>query len=308
MQLETRHFNDQMAYIDNGLLDVAGIGSTYVVRGDEIAIIETGTSRCAPYVLAGLDRLGIAPHEVRHIVLTHVHMDHAGGTGTLLPHMPDAQVYIHSNSIPHLVDPAKLLGSAARALNELFPRHGTMEPIPAARIAPADNLRLDLGRGVVLQAIGTPGHSPDHLAYWDAHSGSLFSGDALGIAVPSGNYAGPVTPPPALSLDDQRATFDHLQALPIETILFSHFGPDAQPPQARIAMLRERWERLVNLVQAEWETGAIDHARIVRAMLGGEPGATERDWALVGWIEMSIRGLVVFFERQAKAARGASGS
>jgi glyoxylase-like metal-dependent hydrolase (beta-lactamase superfamily II) len=305
MQLETVQFSDQIAYIDNGLLDSPGVGSTYVVRGDELAIIETGTSRCAPNVLDGLRRLGIDPAEVRHIVLTHVHMDHAGGTGTLLQAMPEARAYIHSKTAPYLVDPAKLVASAERALGELFSLHGPVEPVAAERIVYADDLRLDLGRGVVLRAIYTPGHSPDHLAYFEEQSGCLFTGDSLGIVVPRSAYAGPVTPPPAFKLADQRATFEKLRSLEIETLLFSHYGPSAQSPRATIELLHERFEQLVTLVQTGWAAGHVDHAAVIQALLGKATTDTHTEWLMAGWIEMSINGLVLFFERQAQKAREA---
>ena len=144
MRLETRQFNDHIWYIDNGLLDAAGVGTTYVVRGDEIAIVETGTSRCASNVLDGLQRLQIDPSNVRHIVLTHIHMDHAGGAGTLLKAMPEAQVYIHSRTAEFLTDPSRLVASAERALGDLFTLHGTVEMVDQERVVHADDLRLDL--------------------------------------------------------------------------------------------------------------------------------------------------------------------
>ncbi|HEX6292269.1 MAG TPA: MBL fold metallo-hydrolase [Herpetosiphonaceae bacterium] len=305
MRLETVQFNDHIAYIDNGLLDAAGVGSTYLVRGDELAIVETGTSRCAPNVLDGLRRLGVDPGDVRHMVLTHVHIDHAGGTGTLLHAMPEARVYIHSKTAQYLSDPSKLLASAERALGELFPLHGLLEPVPAERIVHADHLRLDLGRGVVLRAISTPGHSPDHLAYFDESSRCLFTGDSLGIVVRASDYAGPVTPPPAFKLADQRATFERLLALEIDTLLFSHYGPSAQPPRDTIEMLRERFERLVALVHTAWEAGHVDHEAIIRTMIGRPPSDSHTQWLMEGWVEMSINGLTLFFERQAAKAREA---
>lgn len=305
MQLPVAQFNDHIAYLDNGLLDAVGFGSTYVVRGDELAIVETGTSRCAPYVLDGLRRLRYNPADVRHIVLTHIHMDHAGGTGTLIKAMPEAQVHIHGRSARYLVDPTDLLASAERALGPLFALHGGVEPVPAERILSAEDLRLDLGRGVVLRAIYTPGHSQDHLAYFEESSRSLFTGDAIGVDIPVSDYIGPVTPPPAVNLSAQRDTFEKLRALEIETLLFSHFGPAAQSPRQVIDRLAEAFEQFVALVRAGWEAGQIDHEAILRQMLAGRDIATQQAALVIsGWIEMSIKGLIVAFEREAKKARG----
>src|SRR5215210_3171631 len=118
MLFKPGHVDDTIAYVDNGLLDTAGVGTTYVVQGDEVALVETGTSLCAPAILEGLRALGVRPQAVRHILLTHVHLDHAGGAGVLVDSMPDAMVYIHSLTGPHLVDPSRLLPSAERALGE----------------------------------------------------------------------------------------------------------------------------------------------------------------------------------------------
>lgn len=290
-------FNEHIWYIDNGLLDVPGFGSTYVLRGDTTAIVETGTSLCAPQVLDGLRQLGVEPAEVRHILLTHIHMDHAGGTGTLLPHMPDATVHIHSRTAKYLVEPADLLRSAERALGSLFPAHGTVEPIAAERIAYADELRLDLGRGVLLEAVATPGHSPDHLAYYESSSHSLFSGDALGIELPRYGYAGPVTPPPAVDIERQRATFQKLLEMDIATTLFSHCGPGRAPVLASIEQARERFELLVALVRQQFEAGALDTPAAVSALLHDAPGDPRARAIIEGWIDMSVRGLGLYFRR-----------
>lgn len=306
MQLETTQFNDHLWGIDNGLLGAPGTGATYVLRGDEVAIIETGASHCAPYVLHGLRGLGIKPENVRHIVLTHIHMDHAGGTGTLLPHMPDATVHIHSRTAQYLTDPAKLIQSAERALGELFPLHLPVEPVSAEHIQPADALRLDLGRGVVLQAVYTPGHSADHLAYYEENSRTLFSGDSLGVQMPRLNYVGPVTPPPGTNLAAQRETFDKIQAMPIDMIMFSHWGPSREAPHTMIERERAYFEEFVQLVRSQWEAGHVDHAAIIQATKREQPPTPQAELIVAGWIEMSIKGLVFAFDRQAKKEREAA--
>jgi glyoxylase-like metal-dependent hydrolase (beta-lactamase superfamily II) len=300
MQLETTQLNDHIWYIDNGLLHAPGTGSTYVVRGDETAIIETGASHCVPHILEGLQRLGIKPADVRHVVLTHIHMDHAGGTGTLLPHLPEATVYIHSRTAQYLTDPSKLLQSAERALGSLYALHLPVEPVPAERITPADDLRLDLGRGVVLRSIYSPGHSADHLAYYEEGSRALFCGDSLGVQMPIWSFVGPVTPPPAANIAVQRETFDTLAALDIDTLMFSHFGPGQESPRALIQRERERYEQLVEMVHTAWQQGNVDHAAIIQAMMTEQPSTPEGEAIVVGWLEMSIKGLVHAFERQAK--------
>lgn len=303
MRLETGQVTDGIAFLDNGLLDASGVGSTYVLQGDEIAIVETGTSRCAPQVLAGLAALGVEPADVRHIVLTHIHMDHAGGAGTLLPHMPEAQVYIHSRTAKYLTEPAELLVSAQRALGPLFPLHGSMDPVPAERIVPAENLDLDLGRGIRLRAIYTPGHSSDHLSYLETGSGSLFTGDAVGISVAAARYDGPVTPPPGYNVAAQRETFAALLGQDFDRLLFSHYGPGPRDPRAEIALLGERFEELYGLVRAQWEAGAVDHAAVVRALYREQPASAQHAAIIAGWINMSVDGLVVAFERAARKAQ-----
>ncbi len=306
MQLETKQFNDHLWYIDNGLLGAPGTGATYVLRGDEIAILETGTSHCAPYVLNGLRSLGIKPSDVRHIVLTHIHMDHAGGTGTLLPHMPDATVHIHSRTAQYLTDPTKLIQSAERALGDLFPLHLPVEAVPAERVEPAAELRLDLGRGVVLEAVYTPGHSADHLAYYEQGSRALFSGDSLGVQMLHLNFVGPVTPPPGTNLAAQRETFDNIHSMPIDTIMFSHWGPSREAPRTMIERERQYFEEFVQLVRSQWEVGYVDHAAIIQASMREQPPTPQAELIVAGWIEMSIKGLVHAFDRQAKKEREAA--
>ncbi len=297
MTLQFGRVNDAIAYLDNGLLGTPGVGTTYVVRGDEIAIVETGTSLCASTIVEGLAALGVRARDVRHILLTHVHLDHAGGAGVLVDAMPDAQVYIHSLTKEHLVDPSRLLPSSARALGDLFPRHGTIVPLSQDKLLPAEDLALDLGRGITVRAIRTPGHSADHLAYYERSTAALFSGDSVGIALPAYNFLGPVTPPPTFDVEAQHATFRKLLDLPIEHLLFSHWGPSQHGAHEVIRRLRDSYDRFDRLIQQRMQQGAIDETAIIREMLPDTPLPADAEAVLAGWALMSIKGLVLHYTK-----------
>ena len=247
--------DDHITAIDHNLLGIPGVGVTYVVRGEAVALIETGTSLTVPHTLAGLEALGLRPEEVGHILCTHIHMDHAGGAGYLAAALPRALVYIHSMTGQHLVDPSKLLPSVRRAVGEeAWPLHGDIKPVPAERLCPAEALHLDLGRDVVLEAIATPGHSPDHLSYWDRKSGGLFIGDAAGLVMDRWGLAFPVTPVPAYDLTAQRDTIAMLRGLDIPRIYVTHHGPH-DDVAFQLSRAHEKLEELVALVDAALDEG-----------------------------------------------------
>lgn len=302
MSLPTTRLADHIAMIDNGLLNTAGFGATYVVRGDSVALIETGTSLTAAATLRGLEQLGIDRDAVAHILLTHVHMDHAGGAGALARELPNAKVYIHELTAPHLIDPERLLRSVERAVGPMWPLYGTVVPIDAERIRPANDLRLDLGGGITIEAVATPGHSPDHLAFWDAHSGTLWAGDAIGIVMSTHRLPFAVTPPPAFDLPDQLATFERLAAMPIATLLPSHFGPTPSPPGAAIAEMRERLLALRDATRAGMAQAELPINRIVDQLLPtSRPLEPALDFVVRETIAMSVRGMQRYLERHPEA-------
>jgi len=277
--------------IDHELLGLPGVGVTYVVTGEEIALIETGTALTVPQTLAGLDALGIDRAAVRHILCTHIHMDHAGASGHLAAALPNAFVYINSSVAEHLVNPTKLMASVRRAVGEeAWPLHGELLPIPAERIRPAEQLYLDLGRDVVLTAIATPGHSPDHLSYLDHKSGGLFIGDAAGLAMDRWGLAFPVTPVPTYDLEAHRTTIARLRTLNLPRIYLTHYGPHDDVTY-QLDRAAERLEELVELVNRALADGDPDVAALAARWVpypeDGPAGVVARSWT-----QMSVAGLI----------------
>jgi glyoxylase-like metal-dependent hydrolase (beta-lactamase superfamily II) len=288
--------DDTVSAIDHHLLGMPGIGVTYVVRGDRdrVALIETGTSLTAPLTLAGLEQLGIARAAVRAIICTHIHMDHAGGAEPLAAALPDAEVYINSATASFLVEPERLIASTRRAIGEtLWPVQGTINPLPIERLRPAETLDLDLGRGVVLRAVASPGHSADHIAFFAAHNGALFAGDSCGIAMPRwGLDPRPVTPPPGFDLDAQIATYARLSALPIAHLLVTHCGPVAGGSDA----LRAQHSHL--LAAAEAVRAAVARDALDIPGLAARLFPADDHPVLSVWSAMSVAGMARYFQKK----------
>ena len=200
-----------------------GITGAFVVRGDKTALIETGPKSSLDHLLAGLAAAGI--ERADYIVVTHIHLDHAGAAGTLAAMWPDAQVVVHPVGAPHLADPSKLWSSAARiygdAMDALW---GGIDPVPAGRIVEVDDGDvIDLG-GTSLRVIETPGHAGHHHAYLDDASGTLFSGDALGVRLPDAGVIRPATPPPEFDLEAAIASIGKIRDARPSRLCFTHFG------------------------------------------------------------------------------------
>ncbi len=289
--------DDHITAIDHNLLGMPGIGVSYLVRGETCALVETGTALTVPHTLAGLEQLGVRPEEVEHILCTHIHMDHAGGAGYLAAALPRATVYIHGTMVEHLAEPSRLMGSVRRAVGEeAWVLHGDMLPIPVERLRPAENLHLDLGRDVVLEAIATPGHSPDHLSYREQKSGGLFIGDAAGLVMDRWGMAFPVTPVPSYDLKAHRATIAMLQTYDFPRLYVTHHGPH-DDVAFQLARAHDRLEELVALVDAALADGDPDvealAARYVPYEGDGPVGPMARSWS-----RMSVAGMIRYLLKQ----------
>jgi glyoxylase-like metal-dependent hydrolase (beta-lactamase superfamily II) len=216
--------------IDLNMHGFSGITGAFLVRGSKTALVETGPKSSLEHLLAGLAEAGI--ERVDYVVVTHIHLDHAGAAGTLARRWPDATVVVHPAGARHLADPSKLWSSAARiygdAMDDLW---GGIDPVPAAQIREiADGETIDLG-GISLRALDTPGHAGHHHAYLDESSGTLFCGDALGVRLPDVAPIRPATPPPEFDLEVAIASIGKIRDAAPERLCFTHFGTkDGEDP------------------------------------------------------------------------------
>ena len=203
--------------------------AAYLLTASQPTLVETGPGTSVEPVARALETLGIAPDALAHIVLTHIHLDHAGGAGSLARRFPNATVWVHERGARHLADPSRLVASATRVYGgeRMASLFGPVEPVPAERLRVLDEAGpLDIG-GRTLRALDTPGHASHHLALVDSSTGAVFTGDALGIHVPDLPVLRPATPPPEFDLELAIASIERIRAAAPSTLLFAHFGPIA---------------------------------------------------------------------------------
>ncbi|HTT50745.1 MAG TPA: MBL fold metallo-hydrolase [Streptosporangiaceae bacterium] len=213
--------------IDTRMAGYPGITAGYLIRSDRPCLVETGTAPSAPVVRDALTALGIGPADLATVVVTHIHLDHAGGTGDIAAMYPGAEVVVHERGARHLADPARLMASARMvygdALGRLF---GVMHPTPAGRIsAVGQRGHIDLGGGRRLDSHYSPGHAKHHVGLIDSVSGDLYVGDAAGVYIPETRDVRPATPPPDFDLDTALGSLRLFADLRPGRLLFSHYGP-----------------------------------------------------------------------------------
>lgn len=202
-----------------------------VGEGGEAAIFDTGTNLSWPYVAGALAHLGIAHEQVRYVIPSHVHLDHAGGAGLLIERLPNAQLVVHPRGARHMIDPSKLFAATIAVYGEAKARrfYGDVTPVPAARlIEAADGMVLRLG-GRELMLLDTPGHARHHVCLRDAATGGIFTGDVFGLSYRQFDVDGrpsiiPTTTPTQFDPAEMRASIARLRAFNPPAMYLTHFG------------------------------------------------------------------------------------
>lgn len=248
--------------IDTRMAGYSGITAGYLIRSERPCLVETGAGNSAEVVRDALSAAGIGPGDLATVVVTHIHLDHAGGVGDVAQMFPNAEIVVHEKGARHLADPSRLMRSARMvwgdALDALF---GELKPTDSARIrAVEDTGVIDLGGGRRLESHYSPGHAKHHVGLVDSGTGDLYVGDAAGIYIPETADVRPATPPPDFDLDTALASLGRFRDLGPQRLLFAHYGPvtEVEDTLERSAEELRVW---VDAVRAARDQGLeLDHA------------------------------------------------
>jgi glyoxylase-like metal-dependent hydrolase (beta-lactamase superfamily II) len=274
---------------DARMIDLLHLGrphviAAYLLLGDQPAVVDPGPASTLDTLEAGLAEQGLALADIQTILLTHIHLDHAGATGMLLQRYPHIQVYVHTRGAPHLIAPEKLIHSATRLYGDAMQRlWGPILPVPEPAInvlSGGETLRIG---GRTLHVYDAPGHASHHVIYFDERSGAAWIGDTGGVCRPGAAVARPATPPPDIDIEAWQRSLDMLRALDPSVLLLTHFGP-AYQPAAYIEDYRATLLHWADTVRIGLSSGADQAAQIAQldtlaqASLG--PNASGEDVAL----------------------------
>jgi len=300
---------DGLSAIDTVMTGRFLVTSAYLLDAVEPALVETGPSTSAEHVERGLAQLGMGPGDLAHVIVTHIHLDHAGGAGTIARRYPNARLWVHERGAPHLADPTKLVASTARTYGEDRMRRffGVVEPVPAERLtAISDGDRIPLGDRD-LSVFATPGHASHHVCLEDSRTGAVFAGDALGVHLPDVGVLRPATPPPEFDIELAVESIERIRDHARTMLLLSHFGPvEETDALCDLAIRRIRgWGNAVR--EALRTTDDIEEIAAILERRGaaeyledsGEPIDMER-YDVLSSIKMNAAGLARYWRKRAE--------
>lgn len=253
--------SEQIQFVDLDFLDHPGVVGTGVLPGaGGVWLVDPGPSTALPGLERGLAALGLSLGDVRGLLLTHIHLDHAGASGTIVRRHPDVRVFVHERGAPHLIDPSRLMESAGRLYGSSLERlWGEVAPLRAGNVTMLrGGERLDLD-GRFVEVAYVPGHASHHVAYLDTATRSVFAGDVGGVRLAPARHLIPPTPPPDIDLQAWSASIARVKEWRPSRLYVTHFGAIDEP--------QEHLDRL--------ERSLTEFADLARTVLN-EPGTDEQ--------------------------------
>jgi glyoxylase-like metal-dependent hydrolase (beta-lactamase superfamily II) len=294
-------------YVDLDFLGRPEIIATAILYGTAgVALVDPGPSTTLDNLTTALTRKGIRFEDVRQILITHIHLDHAGATGSILAKFPHIEVVVHQRGAPHLADPSKLLASAGRLYqNDMDQLWGEVRAVDKTRLKVIDGGERVIAAGRELETAYTPGHASHHVSYFDLASRVAFVGDTAGICRGVSTYVMPPTPPPDIDVEAWQQSAEKILAWDPDTLFLTHFGPRHGVRQHLQAMFDNigTWSGIVKRLLAD---PAIDDDERLRrfvdeAMLDitrrvGETQA--HDYVRAGGLNFSYQGLARYWRKK----------
>lgn len=241
----TRALGNDLIQIDTRTAGLDRVTAAYLFATPQPTLLECGPARSIGSVLGTLAALGLEPDDLANLIVTHVHLDHAGGAGDLLAAFPRATLWVSEIGARHMVDPERLNASSRRVYGPLMDEvFGDCRPIEQHRVvAITDGDRLDLGGGRYLDLLHTPGHASHHVSAVDSGTGALFAGDSLGVRLPGMTTIRPATPPPDIDVTAGHATLARYVEIDPTDVYLAHYGavPDVAEGLADADAQLSRW-------------------------------------------------------------------
>jgi glyoxylase-like metal-dependent hydrolase (beta-lactamase superfamily II) len=254
-----------LTYVDLHFLGRPQAIATGVISGaDGTALVDPGPTSCLARLEEGLHAQGIALADVTHLLLTHIHLDHAGATGTIVKRHPHIKVLVHDSGATHMIEPKKLLDSATRLygadMDRLWGEFLAVPPANVQRLRGRERVSI---AGRSFDVAYTPGHASHHISFYDPSSGVAFVGDTAGICI-DGGYIVPPTPPPDIDIEGWIDSARRIEAWQPQTLFVTHFGPSSIPPATHLQTLLENLEMTSRLVRETLSVEGSDADRRTR--------------------------------------------
>jgi len=295
-------------YVDLRFLGRPGIIAIAILHGaGGVALVDPGPSTSLDHLREALQHKGFRVADVRQLLLTHIHLDHAGAAGSLVRENPDIEVFVHERGAPHMVNPERLLQSAGRLYGEdMGPLWGEFLPVPAERLRALKGGETISAGGRELQVAYTPGHASHHVAYFDRSSSVAFVGDTAGIRRAGGAYVMPPTPPPDVDLESWRESEARILAWDPDTLFLTHFGPfhGARLQFQQLNDNIEAWSRIVRRLLADDSLDASQRQQVFveeasRELRRAVGDAEAKHYSRAGRLDYSWQGLSRYWRKRA---------
>ena len=292
--------SERVYLLDTYALGQARTVGAYLLKGPRPTLVDCGYASSHETVLAGMAEVGVMPTDVRYLIPTHVHLDHAGAAGHLINKMPNAEVIAHERSTPHLVDPTRLVESSTMVFGkEIMALYGEPEPIPADRITSVGKeFNIDLGDGMTATLMHAPGHAPHQISVLLDRTKTLLTADAVGIVYPGMNALIPTTPPPSFKPEELVSTVRTLKQTSPSELLVPHYGTrsDVDWVFDRTIELVRSW---LEEVKGLWRRGAsLDEiAGLMEAEVKRDAGAEELPIYARVSVRTSVKGITHYLEK-----------